>query len=348
MAELISSRAWLRADLESDVSWQLEWTPSLLDALKTWATADMVAAVQNEPTSLNYFVGSAPEKLIEFAQEIRTNLIDGAGLCLVKGYSLLTSVNFAQAAVGFVAFGALVGMPRRQNAAGHLLGHVVDVGLRADDPTVRIYQTNQRQSFHTDSTDAVALLCVRPAPRGGLSLVANAEAAYRLMVQRDPALAKRMFDPVATDRRGEHAPDQNPWFEIPVLTWSGDRLTCIYQRQYIESAARFDDAPRLDPEHRSALDLFDEILNDPLVHAPMQFESGDMQFVHNHSLLHDRTAFEDHADPGLRRHLLRLWLSLPGDRELAPSFAQRYGSVTVGDRGGISVGDDLATISLVP
>ena len=43
-------------------------------------------------------------------------------------------------------------------------------------------------------------------------------------------------------------------------------------------------------------------------------------------------------DPAAPRHLLRLWLSLPGDRQLPPVFASRYGSITVGDRGGIVVG----------
>ena len=35
--------------------------------------------------------------------------------------------------------------------------------------------------------------------------------------------------------------------------------------------------------------------------------------------------------------LLRLWLSLPDDRTLSPVFAERYGSVEVGNRGGILV-----------
>ena len=85
----------------------------------------------------------------------------------------------------------------------------------------------------------------------------------------------------------------------------------------------------------AALDLFDEVADDPSFHLRMELQVGDMQFVHNHSLLHDRTAFVD--KPGSPRHLLRLWLSVPGDRELPDVFAQRYGSTEVGDRGGIVV-----------
>jgi hypothetical protein len=59
-----------------------------------------------------------------------------------------------------------------------------------------------------------------------------------------------------------------------------------------------------------------------------------MQFVYNHSQLHDRTAFADWPEPGRRRHLLRLWLSIPGDRPLPECFKERYGSIEIGNRGG--------------
>jgi len=65
----------------------------------------------------------------------------------------------------------------------------------------------------------------------------------------------------------------------------------IYQRRYIDSAARFPDAPRLSDRQRAALDLFDAALDDPALHLEMDLEPGDVQLVHNHQLLHDRTAF---------------------------------------------------------
>ena len=110
-------------------------------------------------------------------------------------------------------------------------------------------------------------------------------------------------------------------------------MTVLYQRQYIDSAARFADAPRLTDRQLNALDLFDEIANDPRFVLPMEFMPGDMQFVHNHSLMHDRTSFTN--KPHAPRHLLGLWLSVQGDRELPAVFAQRYGATTIGDRGGI-------------
>lgn len=122
---------------------------------------------------------------------------------------------------------------------------------------------------------------------------------------------------------------------IPPLSWHKGKLTVFYQRQYIDSAQRFPGAMRLTPAHTEALDMFDALANDPSMHLQMRLQPGDMQFVYNHSQLHDRTGYTDWPEPGNRRHLFRLWLSLAGDRELPECFRQRYGSITPGARGGI-------------
>ena len=267
-------------------------------------------------------------------ERLRHTLIHGRGFELIRGLPV-RSLSDGQAAAIFVALGAHLGSARSQNATGHLLGHVRNVGADVNDPSVRIYQTDRRQTFHTDSTDAVGLLCLEDAAEGGESLLVSAEAVYNEVLDRDPDLAAALFEPVATDRRGEVPPGADPWFTIPVLNWHAGLLTVLYQRQYVESARRFPAAPPLTDRAVAALDLFDEIANEPEMHLRMQLQVGDIQLVHNHSLLHDRTAFVD--KPGAPRHLLRLWLSLPGDRELPPAFAARYGSITVGDRGGIVV-----------
>jgi hypothetical protein len=111
----------------------------------------------------------------------------------------------------------------------------------------------------------------------------------------------------------------------------------MYQRQYIDSAQRFDSAFRLTPEHIEALDMFDKLANDPGLNLSMQLESGDMQFVYNHGLLHDRTGFEDWPQLEKRRHLLRLWLSAPNDRPLPEVFRERFSNIEPGNRGGIVV-----------
>src|SRR5206468_3742842 len=88
-------------------------------------------------------------------------------------------------------------------------------------------------------------------------------------------------------------------------------------------------------QQTDALNVFDALAEDSRLYQFMEFLPGDMQFVHNHTLLHDRTAFEDWPEPERKRHLLRLWLAPPEARPLPPVFADRFGSVAPGDRGGV-------------
>jgi hypothetical protein len=46
----------------------------------------------------------------------------------------------------------------------------------------------------------------------------------------------------------------------------------------------------------------------------MNFMPGDIQLLHNHTILHARSAYEDWPEVERKRHLLRLWLSPPGAR----------------------------------
>ncbi|MEO0360140.1 MAG: TauD/TfdA family dioxygenase [Pseudomonadota bacterium] len=278
---------------------------------------------------------------------LRRDLQHGIGFGLIEGlpadrYSVETSAAI------FCGIGAHIGSARSQNANGHILGHVKDVGADPNDPNARIYQTSARQTFHTDSADVVGLLCLAEAKSGGDSLLASTLTIYNEMMRRAPDLAEALFRPVATDRRGETPEGEKPFFTIPVLNWHEGALTGIYQRQYIESAARFPDAPPLTDDYVAALDLFDEIANDPAAHLRMRLRPGDMQFVYNHTNLHDRTGFEDWPEPEKRRHLLRLWLALPDDRPLPPVFKQRYGSIAIGDRGGIVLKDTKLHAPLAP
>lgn len=332
---------WMGSDLASSPDrWVRHWTDEQLHDLLVLARRH----VDDDLPALD-LGDDVPESLQQLAVEVRTDLIDGLGFTLLKGYPV-GLIDRRLAAVGFLVVGRLLGTPRSQNAAGHLLGHVKDVGGDLADPGTRIYQTNERQSFHTDSTDCVVLLCRATARSGGRSLLVSAETVYRIMVVERPELTPVLFEPIATDRRGEVPEGADPWFEVPVLSWHDGKLTVLYQRTYIESAARFPAAPNIKPEQVEALDVWDEICNRPDVHLAMDLEPGDMQFVHNHSLLHDRTAFVDHPDPDRRRHLLRMWLALPGDRALPSVFAQRYGSVEVGERGGILLEDTVLTTPL--
>ncbi len=267
---------------------------------------------------------------------VADEVLNGRGFLLLRGLPV-ERWSMAESATAFFGLGAHLGSARSQNGKGHVLGHVQDLGLDVKDPNVRIYQTHERQTYHTDSCDIVGLLCLKTAKSGGLSALVSSTTIFNEMRRQRPDLLQLLFQPLATDRRGEVPEGQKPYFEIPVFNWHKGYLTASYQRQYIDSAQRFDDAPRLSPQQVEALDMFDSLANDAKLNLFMEFKPGDVQLVHNHTMLHDRTGFEDWPEPERRRHLLRLWLAASSGRPLPEIFAQRYGQVTVGDRGGIIV-----------
>jgi TfdA family taurine catabolism dioxygenase TauD len=278
---------------------------------------------------------------------LRGELLSGRGFALLSGLPV-ERYSPLELATLFMGVGAHLGSARCQNAAGHVLGHVCDLGRSSADPNVRIYQTRERQTFHTDSCDVVGLLSLREAKTGGDSLLVSGSSIYNELHRARPDLLSRLLRPMAHDRRGEVPAGMAPFFLLPVFSWFLGELTVFYQRQYIESAQRFEDAPSLDALDIEALDAFDALANDPAICLSMHLLPGDIQFVHNHALLHDRTAFEDWPEPSRKRHLLRLWLACPGARPLPPAFAARYGSVTVGDRGGVVVPGGRPHVPLTP
>ena len=108
-------------------------------------------------------------------------------------------------------------IPGRQNAQGHLLGHVRDLGVSSTDPNVRIYQTRERQTFHTDSADVVGLLCLKTAKLGGTSPLVSALSIFNEMRKQRPDLLHLLLQPIATDRRGEVPMDMQTVFPDPGL-----------------------------------------------------------------------------------------------------------------------------------
>jgi len=276
-------------------------------------------------------------------QRLLEEVLTGRGFVLIKTLPLERWTK-RQAAIAFLAIGVHLGRLRMQNARGDLLGHVKDLGRSSDDPHTRIYQTRERQTHHTDSCDVVALLCLKAAKSGGLSNLVSSTTIFNEMRRLRPDLLKVLLEPIETDRRGEVPEGSKPYFTIPIFNYHDGLISAIYQRQYVESARRFPGIAPLTTAQIEALDLLDQLANDPNLNLMMELEPGDIQLVHNHTILHDRTAFEDYPEPEHKRHLLRLWLAPSGARSLPGVYSERFGSITPGDRGGVTVAGAKPTI----
>ena len=336
--------AWMRADLEEVTTWRRDLSADQVAEIEA-AAAPFAEGAQD--------IGGLEKTdfaLTTLAEDIDTwvdDLLNGYGLLHIRGL-VAGPDNIRQAATIFFGLGLHMGVPRSQNGKGHVLGHVCDLGLSSDDPNVRIYQTTERQNYHTDSCDVAGLMCLKPAKRGGESGLVSSMAIYNEMRAQCPDLLAELLKPMYVDRRGEVTVDGLPYYQQPVYSWHEGYLSALYAPHYIRSAPRLAGVPALTRKQIVALDTFDALADDPRFNITFNLEAGDILFVHNHTVMHDRLAYEDWGPGEGRRHLLRLWLAVPGARPLPNHYKYRFGSVTVGDRGGIRVPGNALNAPLEP
>jgi hypothetical protein len=340
--EVRDESAWYGPDLARRTDWIHHLSEAEISEVED--TADKLSRSSRDLASISRDDFPLP-RLGQRLNAVLAEVPNGRGFVLIRALPVDRWTK-SQAAIAFLGIGTQLGNLRSQNAAGHLLGHVIDLGRTSVDPNARIYQTRERQTHHTDSCDVVGLLCLRPAKSGGLSSLVSSTTIFNEMRRRRPDLLKALMEPIDTDRRGEVPEGCKPYFSIPVFNWHAGLISTIYQRQYIASARRFPDVPPLTPLQTEALDLLDSLANDPKLQLLMELQPGDIQLVHNHTILHDRTAFEDWPEPERKRHLLRLWVAPAAARPLPEVYAERFGSVVPGDRGGIILKDTIPTVPL--
>ncbi|KXS21018.1 Clavaminate synthase-like protein [Gonapodya prolifera JEL478] len=229
------------------------------------------------------------------------------GLFLLRGFPVKKWSRF-QSAVVFFGIGAHIGDRLPQNKKGHVLGHVKDLKVDPNAPETRRYMTNARQGFHTDECDVVSLMCLETAPEGGESMVASSTTVYNILQERYPEVVPVLFANWYWDRKGEEAPKQSPYFVAPVITWHKERLISFYVPYFATTTSRHQGVPPLSEEQKLAMQRLEEVCEE--VALGMRLEPGDIQFVNNHPIFHDRQAWRD--SPQQVRHLFRLWLSTGG------------------------------------
>lgn len=208
----------------------------------------------------------------------------------------------------FFGLGLHLGTPGAQNRNEELLGHVRSEGLSYQDPSVRGYRTSAALAYHCDFADVVGLFCLRPAKSGGTSRFVSSVTVWNELFLRRPDLAMRLFEPLEFDTRGDGGLN---FFPIAPCRYSAGQLRTCYHADYFRTAQQHRGARKLSPRDAELLDLYDEIAATPGLFLEMDFAPGDIQLLSNHTVLHARSDYVDYDEPERKRHLLRLWLSLP-------------------------------------
>ncbi|MDJ0786350.1 MAG: TauD/TfdA family dioxygenase [Myxococcota bacterium] len=308
-----SPAAWTGKAMRQTDAWRVRLSDAQADELDT---ALATARASGKPTDQLVREDFPLPTLGRDIAQWREELDRGRGFLLVSGVPV-SRWSDEDAGRAFWCLGLHLGIPGAQNPKGDLLGHVVDTGASAEDPFVRLYATRSNIAYHCDAADVVGLLCLRTAKSGGASRIVSSVSVYNALLERRPDLAARLYEPFLLDIRNEDSSGELRYLPIPPCRHADGVLRTFYHSDYFRSVQRHDDVAPFSEEEQALLDLYEEIAADEDLALDMDLEPGDVQLLSNHTILHARTGYEDHPEPERKRHLLRLWLSLPRGEEEA-------------------------------
>jgi Taurine catabolism dioxygenase TauD, TfdA family len=230
------------------------------------------------------------------------------------GVALLTQVPAAEPEVLRLYYLAL-GLQWGQTIDTYgRLYDVCDVGANYREQAVPVSMTKETTGMHTDSSarsvcpDLLGLLCIRQAPKGGDSRIVSVERVHGVLMRQAPALLARLYRPFIRDvvtpnaKRDVDTIIQNAF---PVFFWR-DGLRLRYMRYWIERGHDNCGVPLTEAD-LAAFDALDKALNAPENAYGFRMAPGDMLFIDNTTIAHDRDGFED--DPAAPRLMVRLWLN---------------------------------------
>jgi hypothetical protein len=335
-AVLEKPHAWTTDAVRGDLSW--------IQPLSEEEVAGFDAAVRHAQALGKSLLAMTPEDFPltpaaagALARALRSTQT-GWGFCLVRGFPV-TRWTEDEARLAYWGMGLHMGVARTQNAASDIMSDVRDAGGSYRTKNGRGYNTNAGLDFHVDFCDVVGLLCRRTAKSGGTSLITSSLAVLDEIERRRPDLAPVLREPFYYSLQGANAPGEPAYYCCPLAgELNGLRSFRTNRKNIIAAQRDFPEVPRLSPQQTELLDLLDELLPDPRFCYSMQLDPGDMQLLNNYVVVHSRTPFEDFEEPDRKRHLIRLWMTLPGAQTLPPDWADAFrdvrgGAVRGGNRG---------------
>jgi hypothetical protein len=320
---LIDPAGWEPEDIGSDLSWAYLFSPSELTEIRQ-------AVAQFQASGLQLWQMRREDfplpRLSTILARARDELLEGRGFVYLRGLPV-ESMSADESAIAYFGIGLHVGEPVSQNAQGHILGHVKDYGRSIDDLKSRGYQTTAELGFHADHSDYVGLLCLRTAKSGGASRFASSVTLYNRLLSLRPDLVEVLCEDFFYSRGGEVPPGKEPWYTQSAFSFHEGYFSARGLSSYVLKAQRLPGVPPFTNAQKEAIALFRKTVAECAVN--LEFKPGDIQLLHNHVVLHSRSAYEDWPEPHRKRHLLRLWLRDRAGRPLPDSVRENFIGVEV-------------------
>lgn len=314
LAPIAHPAAWKVAHFGSPIDYTIELTPTHLGDIRDALHKIKAAGLGLDDLGREHFPFPSLKGLLG---EVEREIADGRGFVVVRR---LPVEDYSKDEIGMIfwGMGTHLGRGLSQSVMGDRLGHVRD--FSRDDPLARAYRNKQELSPHTDSCDLVGLMCLRNAETGGVSRLTSALSVHNTMVDECPEALARLYHGYAFHRRGEEQPGELPYtpYPVPVFSNTDGCVSARYVRTYVEAGEAAAGRP-MNATELAVLDRFEEITKRPELMLEFTLQPGEMYFLNNYTILHARSAFDDgDVEEDRRRHLLRLWLEVPGMRPVHP------------------------------
>ncbi|KAG6914934.1 hypothetical protein DXG01_014370 [Tephrocybe rancida] len=299
-AKVHSPLVWEGSDWKDEKEWVYELNADQLkeidDGVKHFRALDKPLGYIAQSTFPLPTLGPI---LADLAREIHT----GRGFFVLRTIPV-DSYTREENAIIYAGVSSYVGNLRAVQQTPAVLAHIKDLTRTEFAKSIGgPAYTTDKQVFHTDIGDIIALFALETAAEGGVSRISSTWKAYNELAATRPDLIKTLSEPWPHDGFGG-----NPAYTLrPLLYYHDSKIIIQYARRIFvgfQALPRSTDIPPITEAQAEALDAI-HFLGEKY-NLGLNFQKGDIQYINNLALFHARDGFTD--TPEKARHLLRLWL----------------------------------------
>ena len=319
---------------EASSAWEVEdlkltndWCFKIAEADRNQLSASIKSLFEQNRDLFNY----SPDEFDfgsswEIIERALAEAHHGKGISIVRG---LPREDLSQEEFRLLswAIGLKAGVARPQGMASQYISAVRDIGTDYRATNGRGYSSNAELDFHVDVADLTILTCYNKAKSGGQSMISSGVTAHNYLIKERRDLAEVAYQHFYFSRQEEQAPDEKPFYSLPLFEEENGNLFCNWNRNRVQSAQKIKEVPKLSLVQKETMDVLDEILTRPELMYTTYLEPGDMQIINNYTMFHSRTGYIDFENELQKRCLYRLWLAPPDSIRLPASWRDFYRSV---------------------
>jgi hypothetical protein len=305
-------------DKVNNLSWNV--TPPGINDIKQYIPENLVKPcpnlIKNANVDLDLLIEASKtshfKQLTKWSKENLPKIMTTPGISLLK----IRDCELDNDRLKSLYYIISLGLGKLNDRYGELF-EVKDQNLDYKKDAIPVSKTNASTGFHTDSTsfqyspDIVGLLCLQPGKNGGESILANAASLYLWLKEfypdSIPILSKDIIRDVITpgSKIDIEAIKKN---RFPIFSYQAGLFKFRYMRYWIISG--HEKCNKIMPKELiKGLDQIDKFFERKEHQINYNMERGDILYINNNFICHNRTEYTDYNDLERKRTLVRTWIN---------------------------------------